>query len=242
MAGFAERICLPKSTAHFCFQLWDSDGTLDPYPRGALCRGPRGGWARGEPEVTRSSTPRAPRRPKRAHPVAPQGCRCGKKVTGRERHSLVDTLGLLLGRSVLPANIQDRDACPGDLLQERGGASFHPNVFSRTRAENGKDAAATGSWHLEMSSDLISTAVVVLAKAMDRQADIRLDQAAESAVWIRRLSNAMTRPSLRSSRLGHDPPHAQPLDPSQAFAPWKPSFLDRALTLTNLWAIHVVSL
>jgi transposase len=39
----------PKSTAHFYFQLWDSDGTL-ACPRGALCRGPRGGWARGEPK------------------------------------------------------------------------------------------------------------------------------------------------------------------------------------------------
>ena len=34
----------------------------------------------------------------------------GKKVNGRKRHVLVDTLGLLLWVLVLPANIQDRDA------------------------------------------------------------------------------------------------------------------------------------
>ena len=56
--------------------------------------------------VTRSSTPtRAPRRPKRGSSLAPQGFDAGRKVTGRKRHMLVDTLGLLLGVSVLPANI-----------------------------------------------------------------------------------------------------------------------------------------
>jgi putative transposase len=34
----------------------------------------------------------------------------GKLVTGRKRHILVDTLGLLLRALVLPADIQDRDA------------------------------------------------------------------------------------------------------------------------------------
>jgi putative transposase len=38
-----------------------------------------------------------------------RGCDAGKKVNGRKRHILVDTLGLLLTVLVLPANIQDRD-------------------------------------------------------------------------------------------------------------------------------------
>ena len=33
----------------------------------------------------------------------------GKKVTGKQRHILVDTLGLLLHAIVHPADIQDRD-------------------------------------------------------------------------------------------------------------------------------------
>ena len=41
----------------------------------------------------------------RGSSLAPQGFDAGKKVTGRKRHMLVDTLGLLLGVSVLPANI-----------------------------------------------------------------------------------------------------------------------------------------
>jgi putative transposase len=39
----------------------------------------------------------------------PRGYDAGKKVSGRKRHLLVDTLGLLLAVVVHPANIQDRD-------------------------------------------------------------------------------------------------------------------------------------
>ena len=38
-----------------------------------------------------------------------RGYDAGKKVNGRKRHIVVDTLGLLLMVMVLPANIQDRD-------------------------------------------------------------------------------------------------------------------------------------
>jgi len=39
-----------------------------------------------------------------------RGYDAGKRVKGRKRHILVDTLGLLLKARVLTANIQDRDA------------------------------------------------------------------------------------------------------------------------------------
>lgn len=39
-----------------------------------------------------------------------RGYDAGKKVNGRKRHVLVDTMGLILMVMVLPANIQDRDA------------------------------------------------------------------------------------------------------------------------------------
>lgn len=40
----------------------------------------------------------------------PRGYDGGKKVTGRKRHVLVDTLGLLLAVMVTPANVQDYEA------------------------------------------------------------------------------------------------------------------------------------
>ena len=39
-----------------------------------------------------------------------RGYDAGKKVNGRKRHILVDTIGLITAVMVLPANIQDRDA------------------------------------------------------------------------------------------------------------------------------------
>ena len=41
--------------------------------------------------------------------IGPSGYDAGKKVTGKKRHILVDTLGLLLHAIVHPADIQDRD-------------------------------------------------------------------------------------------------------------------------------------
>ena len=46
---------------------------------------------------------------KRDSELDPQGFDAGKKITGRKRHLLVDTLGLLLNVVVHPADIQDRD-------------------------------------------------------------------------------------------------------------------------------------
>lgn len=37
------------------------------------------------------------------------GYDAAKKVKGKKRHAIVDTLGLMLGLAVTPANVQDRD-------------------------------------------------------------------------------------------------------------------------------------
>jgi len=49
-----------------------------------------------------------------------RGFDAGKKVNGRKRHMLVDTLGLLLAVLVTPANVQDRDGARA-LLKRLGG-------------------------------------------------------------------------------------------------------------------------
>jgi hypothetical protein len=49
----------------------------------------------------------------------PPGYDAGKKVTGRNRHILVDTLGLLLNVVVHPANVQDRNGAFHLLRQAR---------------------------------------------------------------------------------------------------------------------------
>jgi transposase len=103
--------------------------------------------------VPRSLTPRAPRRPKRGLIACSQGFDAGKKVTGRKRHILVDPLGLLLGVSVLPADIQDRDGARDLLQRTRRRFPFIECIFADAGYQGPKMAkvvAATGSWHLEI--------------------------------------------------------------------------------------------
>jgi len=49
------------------------------------------------------------KRRKRGARIDPAGYDAGKKVKGKKRHLLVDTLGLILAIAVHPANLQDRD-------------------------------------------------------------------------------------------------------------------------------------
>ena len=84
----------------------------------------------------------------------PQGFDAGKKITGRKRHILVDTLGLLLSVAVHPANIQDRDGVA--LVLDRRTRRLFPFI-ERIYGDGGyrgpkaaKAAAKTGDWTIEI--------------------------------------------------------------------------------------------
>jgi len=64
---------------------------------------------RGEPQRRDHRQPKRQGGAKGDRALDPQGFDAGKKVTGRKRHILVDTLGLLLNVVVHPADLQDRD-------------------------------------------------------------------------------------------------------------------------------------
>jgi len=57
----------------------------------------------------RHRQPEREKRGKRGRGIDPSGYDAGKKIKGKKRHILVDTLGLLLHAVVHPADIQDRD-------------------------------------------------------------------------------------------------------------------------------------
>ena len=57
----------------------------------------------------RHRQPEREKRGKRGRSIDPSGYDAGKKIKGKKRHILVDTLGLLLHAVVHPADIQDRD-------------------------------------------------------------------------------------------------------------------------------------
>jgi hypothetical protein len=78
---------------------------------------------------------------KRGSALDPQGFDAGKKITGRKRHILVDTLGLLLGVSVHAADIQDRDDAHDLLRQARRRFPFVQRISltAAIRVQNGAD-------------------------------------------------------------------------------------------------------
>src|ERR1041385_5939167 len=93
-------------------------------------------------------------RPKRGASLDPSGYDAGKKITGRKRHILVDTLGLLLNVVVHPADIQDRDGAR--LVLDRRTRCLFPFIerifadagYQGPRAE--RAAASTGRWVFEI--------------------------------------------------------------------------------------------
>jgi transposase len=70
---------------------------------------PRSDGARGQPHGVRYRLSERKGRGKRGACIDPSGYDAGKKINGKKRHILVDTVGLLLHAIVHPANIQDRD-------------------------------------------------------------------------------------------------------------------------------------
>src|SRR6202047_271116 len=95
----------PRSTVHDYLDLWSYDGTLDRIHHALYveCR------EQGEREASPTAAIIDSQRGKRGPHIDPHGYDAGKKIKGKKRHILVDTLGLLLHAIVHSADIQDRD-------------------------------------------------------------------------------------------------------------------------------------
>lgn len=95
----------PWSTAYHYFRIWRLSGTWERIH--AVLR------ERLRRALGREATPSAAiidsQSVKTTEQGGPHGYDGGKKVNGRKRHILVDTLGLLLKVIVHPANVQDRE-------------------------------------------------------------------------------------------------------------------------------------
>src|SRR5215469_7497817 len=76
------------------------------------------------------------------------------RVTGRKRHILVDTLGLLLNVAVHSADVQDRDGAPRVLdARTRRFFPFIEHIFADGGYQGSQLArrlARTGSWLIEI--------------------------------------------------------------------------------------------
>ncbi|MGB4102351.1 MAG: IS5 family transposase [Alphaproteobacteria bacterium] len=98
-----------KTTLHRYFDLWNYDGTLERIHHALYvkCREQIGREASPTACVIDSQSVKSAE--KGGPQIDPSGFDAGKKVKGKKRHILVDTVGLLLHAVVHPADIQDRD-------------------------------------------------------------------------------------------------------------------------------------
>jgi transposase len=83
----------------------------------------------------------------------PRGYDAGKKIKGRKRHLLTDTLGLPVSAVVHPADIQDRDGAPLVLASARFLYPWLRHVFADGAYAGGKLATALdkiGRWTIEI--------------------------------------------------------------------------------------------
>jgi transposase len=136
-------------------------------PPRALRPNARASRARSQPCGSDHRQPERQNGSKRGSALDPQGFDAGKKITGRKRHILVDTLGLLLSVVVHPANVQDRDGA-GDLLRTvRRSFPFIERIFADAGYQGPRMAklvARTGSWTLQIVKRSDAHRFVVLPK------------------------------------------------------------------------------
>ena len=138
----------PRSTVWSYLDLWDWDGTIRRI-HGVLYV--KAGRQRADDGDHRHAERQG--RAKRGRSLDPSGYDAGKKVLGRKRHVLVDTLGLLLNVDVHAANVQDRDGAEALLRQARRRFPFIERIIGNGGYSGPKMTALvkrTGAWALQI--------------------------------------------------------------------------------------------
>ncbi|MGA7532941.1 MAG: IS5 family transposase [Pseudolabrys sp.] len=157
----------PKSTAHYYLMLWDWDGTLARIHHALYVATRERAGREASPSAAIIDSQSAKAAQKGGSALDPQGYDAGKKVTGRKRHVLVDTLGLLLSVVVHPADVQDRDGARQVLRTARRLFPFIERIFADAGYQGPKMekvVADTGCWTLQIVKRSDAHNFVVLPK------------------------------------------------------------------------------
>ena len=141
----------------------------------------------------------------------PRGYDAGKKINGRKRHLLTDTLGLPVAAAVHPADIQDRDGAPIVLAAAR---FLYPWLRHVPRLREGRllpMAVTAGPSWLPPSTRSATGRLRSSSAAIRRQASWSCpDVGLSSAPWLGSIATAVSpktlKPAWKALSLGYSSP------------------------------------
>ena len=153
----------PYSTVQRFFYRWRDDGLWQRINHDLLMRVREAGGRQASPSAGVIDSQSV----KTTEAGGPRGYDAGKKINGRKRHLLTDTLGLPVAAVVHPADIQDRDGAPIVLGTARFLYPWLRHVFADGGYGGAKLSAALdkiGRWRLAIVKRSTQTGFVVLPR------------------------------------------------------------------------------
>ena len=148
----------PWETVYGYFRDWGKDGTLDRI-HDALREQVRTKHERRNPEPSAGIVDSQSVKGADTVPKATRGYDAGKKINGRKRHIVCDTIGLLLVVMVSAASVQDRDGGRGILKRLHRALASVRHIFADSGYQGQLIATAKSAWNI---------VVVVVKKPVDQ--------------------------------------------------------------------------
>ncbi|HEY8640838.1 MAG TPA: IS5 family transposase [Solirubrobacterales bacterium] len=135
----------PWQTVYGYFRDWRADGTLDRL-HDALREQVRTKQEKRNPEPSAGIVDSQSVKGADTVSAATRGYDAGKKINGRKRHIVVDTIGLLLVVMVSAASVQDRDGGRGILKALHGALASVRHIFADGGYRGQLVAVAKSAW------------------------------------------------------------------------------------------------